>query len=369
MNYYPDLPYQMVVWQAPHVTLSVLQNAFKQFTTAKNLLSASTTELCQLGFSQKNIHYLHHPPWSSIETQIKWASSPDHHFVYPNDPAFPFLLMQTNQPPLKLFVRGKLDILNHPQLAIVGARRPTLHGSKTAFKFAQELSNAGFLITSGLALGIDAAAHRGAINNHHPTVAVLGSGINIIYPKGHQSLADNLLSAGGALVSEYPLGFPPLPYHFPQRNRLISGLSVGVLVVEAALGSGSLITAHCAVINNREVFAIPGSIYSSLSEGCHQLIQQGAKLVHSPRDIWDELPQVLRPTALLTPGQRVVQVSHNAQVADTPRKLLQCIGFDTTSVDDLVVASGLPVHLIIGVLSELEIAGYIKAVLGGYTRV
>jgi DNA processing protein len=227
-----------------------------------------------------------------------------------------------------------------------------------AHDFALALSQGGITITSGLALGIDGAAHRGALSGSGHTIAVLGSGIDCVYPKSHQGLANDILSAGGLILSEFPLGTAPLPWHFPKRNRIISGLSQGVLVVEATLGSGSLKTAEHALQQGREVFAVPGSVHSPLSRGCHSLIQQGAKLVNDLSDILTELPSLSRVTPSKV-NQETLEIS----------PLLRYIGYECASLDVLLQGTGLDIGRLSADLLELELQGYIASVPGGYIRV
>ncbi len=279
-----------------------------------------------------------------------------------NDPHYPALLKEISDPPATLFLCGDANILNQPQIAIVGSRNPTHAGCEIATEIASQLAAIGFCITSGLALGIDAAAHRGALNANGKTIAVLGCGLDRVYPQRHCQLADQIRQTG-ALLSEFPPGTPPLAPHFPQRNRIISGLSLGTLVVEATPKSGSLITARLAATQNREVFAIPGSIRNPLARGCHQLIQQGAKLVESVADIIAELGI---STAGL-PAKALHQTLRPALDRDQ-QKLVECIGSELTSMDQVVSRSQLPVQRIAAILLDLELLGYVVAVPGGYTR-
>ncbi|OWT75811.1 MULTISPECIES: DNA-processing protein DprA [unclassified Achromobacter] len=232
-----------------------------------------------------------------IAAALDWVRHPDHHLLCLADPAYPRRLLEVGDPPLLLYVHGDPSLLSRPSLAVVGARNASLDGRENAHAFAQHLAAQGWCIVSGMAAGIDAAAHEGALDAGRPsgggTVAVLGTGIDLVYPSHHQALAGRIAQAG-ALVSEFALGTPALPHHFPRRNRVVAGLVRGVLVVEAASRSGSLITARLAGEYGREVFAIPGSIHSPLARGCHALIRQGAKLVECAQDITDEL-QGLQP--------------------------------------------------------------------------
>lgn len=217
-----------------------------------------------------------------------WCAQPDNALVELDDPAYPPALRNLHDPPPRLYVSGQLQWLDAPSVAIVGSRNATAQGIDDAARFARELAGAGLVIVSGLALGIDAAAHRGALEAGGGTVAVVGTGADLVYPVQHRALA-HAIAARGAIVSEWPLGTPAKPAHFPQRNRLIAALAKGVLVVEAAERSGSLITARLANEIGRDVFAIPGSIHAPLSRGCHQIIKEGAKLTESPADVLEEL--------------------------------------------------------------------------------
>ncbi len=227
--------------------------------------------------------------WSAVEQDLRWAEKPNCHLLTLTDPAYPALLRQTTTLPPVLFVHGNVTLLSTPQIAIVGSRYPSPEGLENARRFAYSFSAEGITVTSGLALGIDGAAHHGALQNTGRTLAVMGHGLDHIYPMRHRALADRILEQGGGLVSEFPLGVKPVAAYFPQRNRIISGLSLGTLVVEAALRSGSLITARFALEQGREVFAIPGSVHSPLTKGCHALIRQGAKLVEVANDVLEEL--------------------------------------------------------------------------------
>src|SRR5208282_1313559 len=232
--------------------------------------------------------FLTSPQAALSPAERAWLENPQHHVLPYIDPRYPGLLREAGRYPIALYVAGNAEVLNDPQLAIVGSRNPTPQGLATAHDFAEGLAAHGLAITSGLAAGIDSAAHRGALAAQGITLAVLGSGIDSIYPRGNQRLSEEIRFRG-ALVSEFPLGTPPRRENFPQRNRIIAGLSLGTLVVEAARRSGSLITARLAGDQSREVFAIPGSIHSPLSRGCHELIRQGAKLTETAHDILSDL--------------------------------------------------------------------------------
>lgn len=292
----------------------------------------------------------------ALERLEAWlAEGDDRHVLTLGDPNYPADLLQTQDPPLLLYVRGQLGALQHPQrLAIVGSRNPTPQGALNARQFAHALGQAGVCVVSGLALGVDGAAHEGALEAGAPTIAVVGTGLDRVYPSRHRDLAHRI-AAQGALVSEYPLGTPPLSPNFPKRNRIIAGLSQGTLVVEAALQSGSLITARQAAEQGREVFAIPGSIHSPQARGCHALIRQGAKLVESAQDILEEL-RVPDPFAQPRPP------------APEPRdedKLLAVMGFDPVSLDALQARCGLDTATLQARLLELELDGHLGRLPGG----
>lgn len=286
----------------------------------------------------------------------------DRHLLSWNSPHYPALLREIADPPPLLYVQGSLDALSGPKLAIVGSRTPTPNGRENATAFAQTLAEMGLAVVSGLALGVDAAAHQGALNGKGITIAVAGTGVDRVYPAQHRKLAHQIVDAGGCLISEYPLGAPPLKHQFPRRNRIISGLSVGTLVVEAALSSGSLITARQALEQGREVFAIPGSIHNPLAKGCHQLIRQGAKLVETAQHVLEELSVILGAQLQLLETQAPVQ--HAA--IDNP--LLSEMGWDPVDTDTLIERLQWPAEKVVEQLLALELDGIVQAVPGGYQR-
>ena len=298
--------------------------------------------------------------------ETEWLHHENHHLVGLGDDAYPELLAGIAGPPPQIYINGDPEILHLPALAIVGSRNPTTGGARNAFEFARHLGETGFCIVSGLAQGIDAAAHRGALAAGAPTVAFLGHGIDRIYPAANSELAREI-AARGALVSEFPLGTAPGRALFPQRNRLISGLSLGTLVVEAARRSGSLITARLAAEQGREVFAIPGSIHNPLSRGCHQLIRQGAKLVEAADDIVSELAPLV---GHLLGSMHETGLSGRTQTgpdeADTENgKLLEGLGHDPVTTDELVERSGLTIDQVSSMLLILELEGKIEKLSGG----
>ncbi len=296
-----------------------------------------------------------------IDRDLDWANHPNHHILTFVDPHFPKLLKQIADPPLLLYIRGDAGALNAPQVSIVGSRNATPYGRRIAMTLASGLAGCGITVTSGLALGIDAAAHHGAIEGHGNTIAVAAHGLNEVYPRRHRKLASHI-SGCGALVSEFPVGTAPRREHFPQRNRIISGLSLGTVVVEANHRSGSLITARLAVEQNREVFAIPGPIQSPQSWGCHELIRQGAKLVDRLEHVLEELPLDNRPKNI-SRDQPELESGPNED-------LLVHMGYEPVTVDILVARSGLTTDSVCSMLLQMEINGWVESFAGGgYVRV
>ena len=283
-----------------------------------------------------------------------WLEDSSNHVVTLADGDYPPSLLQTVDPPPLLYVKGRLELLARPSIAVVGSRNATPQGAANAEAFAHTLSEAGLTIVSGLALGIDAAAHRGGLAGTASSMAVLGTGVDIVYPARNRALAHELAERG-ALVSEYPLGTRPLAPNFPRRNRLISGLALGCLVVEAATDSGSLITARLAAEQGREVFAIPGSIHSPLARGCHALIKQGAKLVEAAADILEELR--------LPPPLPAVADDTGAE--SPLRGVLAALGHDPCDLDTLASRAGLSIAETAALLTQLELEGYVALLPGG----
>lgn len=284
-----------------------------------------------------------------------------------SEPGYPALLRQIHRPPLLLYIKGEPDVLSLPQIAIVGSRNASRSGLQLAENFAASLAASGFTITSGLALGIDGAAHSGALRTAGlgKTIAVMGTGVDVVYPRQHQKLYQQIVAQGGAIVSELPPGSQPLRQYFPQRNRIISGLSSGVLIVEAASKSGSLITARQAMEQGREVFAVPGSIHNPLSRGCHQLIREGAVLTETLTDIVSQLGGMLALKAEEAGSDCHVQMPLN----DAEQLVLSKIGYDPVDFDTLVTEAGLDAAELTTHLVGLEIAGIIENLAGQYQRI
>jgi len=312
-----------------------------------------------------------------VFADLDWLNSQtDVHLVALADSIYPELLRQIPKLPPLLFVRGDIHLLGLPQIAIVGSRNPSSGGAENAHRFAEFLAGNGFTVTSGLALGVDAAAHQGALAATGRTIAVMGTGIDLIYPSRHRNLAQQIIANGGALVSELPLGSSANAANFPQRNRIISGLSYGVLVVEAAVQSGSLITAKTALQQNREVFAIPGSIHNPLARGCHQLIRQGATLVETGQDIVDQLQGMLgfqreKLTKMLQRAEKKTELDHKSLDGLSPaeQQLIQAMGYDPVNIDDLVERTDIAVGSVAAQLIGLEIKGYVQQLGAGYQRI
>ncbi|MCC6194904.1 MAG: DNA-protecting protein DprA [Burkholderiales bacterium] len=292
-------------------------------------------------------------PADALARTTAWLAQPGNKILAWGDPGYPKALLEIGHAPPVLYFVGRTELLREPAFAIVGSRSATAQGKDNARAFARALADAGLVVVSGLALGIDGAAHEGALAGQASTLAVVGTGLDRVYPARHRALAHAIAERGG-LVSEFPPGTPPREQNFPRRNRLISGLARGVLVVEAALHSGSLITARYAGEQGREVFAIPGSIHSPLSKGCHKLIREGAKLVETAQDVLEEL-------GLAAPAG--LQSGASAPMSDSA--VLAALGSDPADVDTLIARTGLPAEAVIAELTELEIGGDITSLPGG----
>ncbi|VAW87466.1 Rossmann fold nucleotide-binding protein Smf possibly involved in DNA uptake [hydrothermal vent metagenome] len=309
--------------------------------------------------------YLRRPNWQRTEKALLWAEQPNHHIITLDNPAYPHLLKQIADPPPLLFAMGNVGVLGDPQMAIVGSRNPSPQGKQNAYDFACALSQAGLVITSGLAIGVDTSAHCGALSVRGQTVAVTGTGLDMTYPRSNQRLAQQIVESG-LLISEFPLGTDPSPGNFPRRNRIISGLSLGVLVVEAGLASGSLISARLATEQGREVFAIPGSIHNPLSKGCHRLLRDGATLVESLSDILQEVSVQLSP--FISPQAELPGSDSKVVLGEALELLLKNIGNDPVSVDELIVRCGLTAEQISSMLIQLELNDLVASSAGRYYK-
>jgi DNA processing protein len=361
----PDIAYWLAATRLVGVGPVTVGRWLNKFGNIKALFAASIKELAAASLSAKDIHALHNPDWQAVEQDMRWSQQPNRHLLAIVDPAYPSLLRELNDAPLVLYIEGQVEKLNQPQLAIVGSRNPTGQGKEIAKDFAYNLVKAGLIVTSGLALGIDAASHQGALLAAGSTVAVMGAGLSKIYPASHQRLAADIAQQG-VLVSEFSPDTPPIAKNFPRRNRIISGLSLGVLVIEAAIKSGSLITARYAAEQGREVFAVPGSIHNPLARGCHHLIRQGAKLIETTQDILEELGSL---RAAMVMNEPVLPLLQPTDLTSNHQQLLAQIGYEATALDTIIIRSGLTSSQVSSILLALELRNYVRVVTGGYARI
>jgi DNA processing protein len=341
----------------PGVSARVLAGLLKTLGGPREVCGASRATLLKLVPGELATVIERGPDPPLLERTLSWITEPGHALVAWDDVDYPRALLAISDPPPAFYYSGRSELLNRPTIAIVGSRNATPQGTDNAESFAAALSGAGFTIASGLALGIDAAAHRGGLGGAGSSIAVIGTGPDRIYPAANRELGHRLAAEGG-ILSEFPLGTPPLPANFPRRNRLLSGLSRGVLVVEATLASGSLITARFAAEQGREVFAIPGSIHSPFSKGSHRLIRDGAKLVETAQDVLEELGESL---SLAKAGTERPTPDPEGDAG----RVLQALGHDPAGVDALTARSGLAAGAVSVALVELELSGRIAAVPGG----
>ena len=342
----------------------------ERFPDIEAIAAAGVADLRAAGLKDDLAERLAAPDERAIERDLAWLEPPRRHLIGLDDPRYPALLGAIDNAPLALYVAGDPGALAGPQLAVVGSRNPTASGRETAAAFAHDLAGRGFGIVSGMATGIDAAAHRGALEAGGATVAVCGTGLDHVYPARHRDLAERIVRHG-ALVSEFSTDTRARAANFPRRNRIISGLAIGTLVVEAARRSGSLITAHLATEQGREVFAVPGSIHNPLARGCHRLIREGAKLVESSADILSELSALAALHDNESPPPEETRVAEAPQEDDDDyRRLLDALGHDPAPVDTLIERSGLTADAVSSMLLILELQGRVSTVPGGrYQRV
>ncbi|MDH0304083.1 MULTISPECIES: DNA-processing protein DprA [unclassified Pseudomonas] len=342
-----ELEARLRLHSLPDIGLRRFHTLIEAFGSASSALSAPASAWQALGLKAASIDARRSPQVrDGALAAIRWLERPGQHLLMWDGAGYPALLAEIDDPPPLLFVAGEPDLLERPQLAIVGSRRASPPALDTAAAFSRCLSQAGFTITSGLALGVDGAAHRAAVKAGGRTIGVLGTGLQKLYPQRHRDLARAMLDSGSVLVSEYPLDAGPLAGNFPRRNRIISGLSLGVLVVEASLASGSLITARLAAEQGREVYAIPGSIHHPGAKGCHQLIRDGALLVESVEQILDSLRgwQNLPPAVVDKPAHPLLALLHAAPHTS----------------EGLAHSSGLPLAQVLASLTELELEGRVS---------
>jgi DNA processing protein len=361
-------PYWLALQRAHGVGNALFRALIETFGDAGAVFSSGRGALSRVpGMSAQALEAITRGPDESLlASDSEWLGADGNYAIAIGDERYPALLNEIADPPALLFVRGDPALLLRPQIAIVGSRNPTPTGVDTARAFAAHLARAGLVITSGLAEGIDAAAHEGALSALAPTVAVLGTGVDRVYPARHRELAHRV-AAQGALVSEFPVGTSAAREHFPRRNRIISGLSLATLVVEAGLRSGSLITARLAAEQGREVMAIPGSIHSPLARGCHALIRQGAKLVETASDVLEELAPL---ASFAMEAMAPPDAQQTPQTDDATAQLLECMGFEPVTVDTLVERTGLTAGAVSSMLLKMEIHGAVAQSPGGrYVRV
>ena len=372
-------PVSKLDWQqlSPWLLLSFLpglgpvrtRQLLECFGEPERILYAPRDELAQI-LPEKVVDAIcNHHTQKTVNRQLQhtktWYESSNGHFIItPESSYYPKSLKELPDAPVVLYVIGNVEMLNEPQVGVVGSRRPTPGGRRVAKEFCEQLVRSGLVITSGMAMGIDAAAHQGALGCYGGTIAVLGTGVDQVYPARHKDLY-SLIASNGAVVSEFPLGTTPFAGNFPKRNRIISGLSLGVLVVEAALESGSLVSARLAAEQGREVFAVPGSVINPLSRGCHKLIREGAVLVESADDILMELAPLLK-MQLQTPA---LAAPASVRVADPLRlKIIEAMGFDVISLDQISDVTGIACAELSVLLTEMELDGLIESTPGGFIR-
>ena len=353
-----------------HIGSQTYHKLIDHFGSAEHSLQASYGTLQKIGLNKLQIDALQNSRQEHIKPTLDWLEGTENHILFSDESSYPETLKQLFDPPPLLFAKGDWTLLHEPQIAMVGSRNATSTGREIASEFAAHLSRLGLIITSGLASGIDAAAHLGALSKGQ-TIAVVGTGLDRVYPASNKNLAEEIV-AKGLIVSEFGLGVKPLPGHFPRRNRIISALSLGTLVVEATAKSGSLITAKHATEQGKEVFAIPGSIYNPLSKGCHQLIRQGAKLVETADDILFELREPLRHFV----NQEDVSVStatnqtENSDFATDKeqQQVLEAIDYNLTTIEQIIQRSRYSSEKISSMLLILELNGLISSEQGRYRR-
>lgn len=356
------------VWltHQPGIGRASLRKLLSAFGSPRAVLTAAPAARRAVLGARAAVDVLAMPDEAALDLHVRdvhaWLDAADtRHVITLGDPAYPPMLMQTADPPLLLFVDGQLDALLRPALAVVGSRGATPQGLANAHAFARDMARLGWSIVSGLATGIDTAAHEGALDGSGPTIAVVGTGLNQVYPKVNEALALRIIQSG-LLISEYPLGMPPLAANFPQRNRIIAGLSQGTLVVEAALQSGSLITARLAAEAGREVFAIPGSIHSPQARGCHVLLRQGAKLVETAQDLIEEMAGALAAPPVVASLKGYVD---GLEAAPEDDSVLRALGHDPATLDALMARCGWPAPQLNARLLELELTGQVTRLPGG----
>lgn len=363
MNDYYLLALNRIPTIQPGTALKLLEH----WPKLEELFKTSKADLLALGMKDTMATSISQFNFKFVDEDIDYCRKNHHEIITIFDDNYPALLREITHPPLVLFTEGDINLLHSPNIAMVGSRKPTNMGKQHAFNFAKELASQSLCICSGLAIGIDTFCHLGALEANGNTIAVMATGIDEIYPRRNKDLADNI-KKNGLLITEFPLKTPPMARQFPRRNRIISGLSLGTLVIEAAIKSGSLITARKALEQNREVFAMPGSINNPLTKGCHYLLQQGAKLVTNCQDILNELAieaNCYQPNQ----GDLLDKMHKNEiELAKNLQNLVEFVNYEVTNINGITEKSGLSVSELLSQLVELELLGLIKSVPGGYIR-
>ena len=377
-----NLPYHLALLRIKGIGIKRCHKLLKHYPKLENFFNLPAQQLRLLGLDNQ-ISAIKNPDWQAVECDLKWLDQSSMHTILTlNDSNYPQLLKMITYPPTLLFVAGDKTILNEPQLAMVGSRNPTPTGLEHAFKFAYSLAKAGLVITSGLALGIDAKSHEGTLAAKSPTIAVMGTGMGSVYPNRHENLAQRIMDTGGALVSEFVAGTGPRRENFPIRNRIISAMALGVLVVEAAVRSGSLITARYASEQGKEIYAIPGSIDNPFAKGCHELLKDGAKLVESIQDILEEIAPQLQlnlteASKKTTNNQQSLQLNlteasekttNNMQPHDRMGKFLDEITFEPAPVDVIIQRTNFSPQQVNSFLMQLELEGLVTKSAYGYQK-
>ncbi len=356
-----NLKYWLALMRTPNMTYRRFASLFEAFGDVKSIFDAAGS-LQSFGYPQALVNALKRPDWKGVKQDLLWLESNDlNHFICCTDDLYPRLLSETGSRPLGLFLRGDIGCLSAQQISIVGSRNPTASGKQNAYDFSRHMSEVGLVVTSGLALGIDAMAHRGALDVKSKTIAVTGCSLERVYPASNKRLAAEIIANGGLLVSEYSFGTQPEAKNFPRRNRIISGLSLGTLVIEANVKSGSLITAYQALEQGREVFAIPGSIHNPLSRGCHKIIRDGAKLVETADDILIDLESLAEFNS-----QKKTVVDSN--ISDEALRVLDLLDSAPTEVDLIIQRSNFSSETVSNALVELEVEELVEMSHGGFIK-
>lgn len=359
-----QLKYWLALNEVPNIGGSRALKLLQKITLDELFENPSKAQShCKL--NPKQLQAISKPDWQAINQYLAWCDAePNRYIITIADTNYPLALQNIPSPPMLLYVEGDLSLLNSPQLAMVGTRNPSYYGKRYAHSLAAELALSGVTITSGLAIGIDSECHKSVLEAGGKTIAVLGTGLANIYPKRHKKLAAKIIE-NGALVSEFSPFTVARPEHFPRRNRIVTGLSLGVVVIEAAINSGSLISARCALEQGREVFALPGAVDNPMAAGCHHLIQQGAKLTTCIADITEELAYTKVSTNF---KQTELFESHSETVSLPNQIILDSVGYEVTTTDLITERCKQPTHEVVTGLIELELDGWLNAVPGGYVR-